>query len=89
MVTAVAQQSGSAGPVPEKGAVPLADGGVAGAVATSEIAALRMTDAERVAVVRRVMGAPPPGLTPFPEGIRKVVAAKHAGLESMRKKSAP
>lgn len=78
MVTAVAQQSGSAGPAPEKGAVPLADGGVAGAGATSEIAALRMTDAERVAVVRRVMGAPPPGLTPFPEGIRKVVAAKHA-----------
>lgn len=41
-------------------------------------AALRLTDAERVAVVRRTMGAPDPTLRAFPEGVRKVVFAKHA-----------
>jgi len=37
-----------------------------------------MTDAERVAAVRRCMGAPEPTLQPFPEAVRRVVFGKHA-----------
>jgi hypothetical protein len=45
---------------------------------SSTPAVLRMTDAERVAVVRRVMGATDDAVRAFPDGIRDVVFAKHA-----------
>ncbi len=41
-------------------------------------AALRLTDAERVEIVRRTLGKPDPTLVAFPAGVRKVVFAKHA-----------
>lgn len=57
---------------------PLSSSPVEEVPAPPQVAALRMTEAERVAVVRRIMGTPEPSMTPFPAGVRKIVFAKHA-----------
>ncbi len=83
MVAAVARSSSSSARLSPLDAAALA-GGVApvGPVETAGAPgfvprALRLTEAERVDVVRRTMGAPDPAMAAFPAGIRKVVFARH------------